>query len=144
MFKQEDILKMLQEGQDADTIVKSFTDAVNGAINEKAQLDAQANAATKEKIAAAQGVIDTVLDFIEEFYPDAYSDTIRDALTGEELVDTIDEAIEQFAAIKPLLDMVGALEGSDIPKAIKPAVKVGNPSAAGDPLAAFLKANGLN
>ena len=58
MVKQEDILKMLQEGADAGELAQQFADALNAAIAEK-------NAQATQKVAKMQAIIDESFDFIE-------------------------------------------------------------------------------
>ena len=71
MVNQNDILKALQEGQDADTIAQQMTDALNAAIAQKKKIDAdkaKTEAARKEQI--MQDILNSIFDFIDEFYPD--------------------------------------------------------------------------
>lgn len=63
MFKYEDILAMMQNGQSAEFIAKSFTDALNKAISED-----EAQKKAKQKYADAEVVYDTVYDFLSRYY----------------------------------------------------------------------------
>ena len=54
MVKQEDILKMLQEGADAGELAQQFADALNAAIAEKNAADAKKNAQATQKVAKNQ------------------------------------------------------------------------------------------
>ena len=95
MYNINDILAQLQSGQSADEIAKSFTDALNAAIQKQNEADAR----RKAKISDMANLIDDIIDFISKYYPevlpeDADLDISEDAVT--ELIDELDTAIPQL------------------------------------------------
>lgn len=136
MVNQNDILKALQEGQDAGALAQQFADALNGAIAQKNKSDEMArqkaaeqrqNAVRKESM--LQGIIDDMLDFIDEFYPDfKVPGEMEKELTADKLIEAMDAAAAQvnelMSSIKDLEAITGNINESDS-------------------IAAFLKAQGL-
>ena len=100
-----DILAQLQGGQSAEEIAKSFTDALNAAI----QKQNEATARRKAKISDMANLIDDIINFISEYYPevlpeDADLDISEDAVA--ELIDELDTAIPQLtSALKDLEEL---------------------------------------
>ena len=95
MYNMNDILAQLQSGQSAEEIAKSFTDALNAAIQKQNEADAR----RKAKISDMANLIDDIIDFISKYYPevlpeDADLDISEDAIT--ELIDELDTAIPQL------------------------------------------------
>ena len=135
MFKQEDILKQLQQGADAGAIAKQFTDALNAAIAQKNAEDAAKNQRFAEKVAKMQAIVDEVFDYIDEFYPEfAVPAEARKEVTGEAIVDAMEQAKQEVA------ELTAFLKNHQKPKMnIKPAA----PTAKADAIADFLRANGL-
>jgi hypothetical protein len=135
MFRQEDILKKLQEGADAGAIANEFANALNAAIAQKNAEDAAKNQRIAEKVARAQAIIDEVFDFIDEFYPEfSVPVDARKELTGEGLVDTMEQAKQEVAQLTQFMK-----NHQKPTMKIKPAA----PTAKADAIAEFLKANGL-
>ena len=95
MFKSEDILARLQNGQDAGAIAHEFTNALNKAIAEQS-----AAQECQEKIVGAQAILNDAFNFVDEFYPDfKIPKEVRDSLSGASLVEIMDEAaaeVKQF------------------------------------------------
>lgn len=95
MYNMNDILAQLQGGQSAEEIAKSFTDALNAAIQKQNEADAR----RKAKISDMANLIDDIIDFIREYYPevlpeDADLDISEDDVA--ELIDQLDTAIPQL------------------------------------------------
>lgn len=132
MFKQEDILRQLQEGVEAGALAQQFTDALNAAIAQKKAEDAAKNQRIAEKVARMQAIVDEMFDFIDEFYPEfAVPVEARNEITGESLVDTMEQAKQEIAQLTQFMK--------------KPTVKIkpAAPTVKADAIAEFLKANGL-
>lgn len=127
MFRAEDILAQLQTGQDADSIAKEFTIALNKAVQENA-----AQNRFNEKVAFMDGIIEDLFDFIEEFYPDMEVAEARAEVDAVELVKSFDAAYKDVVQLKSILKM------RDAARRPKPNVTISN-----DGIDAFLKANNL-
>ena len=97
MYNMNDILAQLQGGQSAEEIAKSFTDALNAAI----QKQNEATARRKAKISDMANLIDDIVNFINKYYPevlpeDADLDISEDDVA--ELIDELDTAIPQLTS----------------------------------------------
>ena len=140
MVRQEDILKMLQEGADAETIAQQFTDALNGAIAEKNAADAKKNARVAQKVAKMQAIIDEIFDFIDEYYPDIKAPKeMREEVTAEAVIDEMDQAAEE---IKQIVSFTKTLKNDPFFQRIMEDKPARNKFSR-DPIADFLEANGL-
>lgn len=135
MFRQEDILRQLQEGVEAGALAQQFTDALNAAIAQKKAEDAAKNQRIAEKVARMQAIVDEMFDFIDEFYPEfAVPAELRNEVTGESIVDTMEQAKQEVA------QLTSFMQNRQKPTMkIKPAA----PTVKADAIAEFLKANGL-
>ena len=152
MINQNDIFTALQNGEDPEAIANSFTDALNAAIKQKAEADAELKAkkaenARQEKLDFAASLIEDIMDFLEEFYPDIYDEDMRNAAAEhpEMLVDAFDQAEAEVKRMKPLFNelerLISALDNdSDGDKNVKP---TSIPTPARNPIEDFLKMNGL-
>lgn len=97
MYNINDILAQLQSGQSADEIAKSFTDALNAAIQKQNRADAR----RKAKISDMTGLIEDVIDFISEYYPEVMPKDMDLDITEADvavLIDELDAAIPQLAS----------------------------------------------
>ena len=100
MYNINDILAQLQSGQSADEIAKSFTDALNAAI-QKQNEQTKANERRKAKICDMTNLIEDVFDFISEYYPEVMpKDMDLDITEAEvaELIDELDTTIPQLVS----------------------------------------------
>lgn len=141
MVKQEDILKALQEGADAQTMAQQFADALNAAIAQKNALDAKKNAEVKEKMAHMNAIIEEVFDFVEKYYPEFHIlKDARDQVTAEAIVDAMDQAVEEAKELNKLFKALEARhqKAENVKPAVTP-IKGADPDA----IANFLKAQGL-
>lgn len=93
MYNMNDILAQLQGGQSAEEIAKSFTDALNAAIQKQNEVDAR----RKAKISDMANLIDDIIDFISEYYPEVLPED-ADLDISE---DDVAELIDQIDAAKP-------------------------------------------
>lgn len=164
MYTKADILAALQNGEDPTKLANDFAAALNDAIAEKEKEDAKAAAET-DKRNRADALCELTLDFLEDYYPDIYDEEMRDQLTGELLIDAIDNAAKELNVIKDNLDALEALFAdvfeahqpeekktstiyNDIEPMVhqpkKPVKKVKVKLQEGlDPIMSFLKDNGL-
>ena len=152
MINQNDIFTALQNGEDPEAIANKFTDALNAAIKQKAEADAELKAkkaenTRQEKLDFAASLIEDIMDFLEEFYPDVYDEDMRNAATEhpEMLVDAFDQAEAEVKRMKPLFNelerLISALDNDgDSDKNLKPTPI---PTPVRNPIEDFLKMNGL-
>lgn len=111
MYTKEEILEMLQNGQEAEDLAQGFIDALNAAIKQKEEIDKAAAIAEKEKKLIRQekeeivaGILDVIFGYIEEYYPKVYSEEIYEQLIAPEVVDAMDEAYEEICNFTNALD----------------------------------------
>lgn len=139
MFRQEDILKQLQQGADAGALAQQFTDALNAAIAQKNAEDAAKNKKIAEKVARMQAIVDELFDFIDEFYPDLkVPEDIKAQVNGEMIVDAMEQAMDEVAQITEFM------KNHNVQLQKAPTQRrVAAPTAKADAIADFLRANGL-
>lgn len=100
MYNINDILAQLQSGQSADEIAKSFTDALNAAI-QKQNEQKKADARRKAKISDMTNLAEAIIDFISEYYSEVMpKDMDLDITEADvaELIDELDTAIPQLVS----------------------------------------------
>ena len=107
MYNMNDILAQLQGGQSADQIAKSFTDALNAAI-QKQNEQSVANARRQAKIIDMADLIEDLVDFISEYYPEVLPEDVDLEITEEDVAGLIDEL---DAAVPQLVQLTSALKG---------------------------------
>ena len=107
MYSVDNLLAQLKNGESADSIAKSFSDALNEAIalqkEEKSKEDIKA-----KKIEKMTGIMQLVIDFISEFYPEvAENIDINSWAVDENLVkETINEMDKLVAEANSLLALL--------------------------------------
>lgn len=111
MYTKEEILEMLQNGQEAEDLAQGFIDALNAAIKQKEEIDKAAEKAKKEKmkcrsekILIMEDILNMIFVFIKTYYPEVYNETIYDELTATDVVDAMDEAYEEICNFTNALD----------------------------------------
>ena len=140
MVEQKEILKMLQEGADAGELAQQFADALNAAIAEKNAEDAKNNAQATQKVAKMQAIINEIFNFIDEYYPDMkVPKEVREEVTAESVIDTMDQAVDE---IKQLVSLTKTLKNDPFFQKVMEDKPARN-KISRDPIADFLKANGL-
>ena len=140
MVEQKEILKMLQEGADAGELAQQFADALNAAIAEKNAEDAKKNAQATQKVTKMQAIINEIFDFIDEYYPDMkVPKEVREEVTAESVIDTMDQAVDE---IKQLVSLTKTLKNDPFFQKVMEDKPARN-KISRDPIADFLKANGL-
>lgn len=131
MFKVEDILARLHNGEDVDAIAKEMTDALNDA-NDQFQKEKEAEAAEAEhkelqKLADLQTILDLMHDFCIEYYCETDEDinTVHAAFATLD-AKSVDKMIEEAGAYavrmtemqKHFDSMFGGLFGTPIVKKV--------------------------
>ena len=100
MYNINDILAQLQSGKSADEIAKSFTDALNAAI-QKQNEQTKADERRKAKISDMTNLAEAIIDFISEYYSEVIpKDMDLDITEADvaELIDELDTAIPQLVS----------------------------------------------
>ena len=161
MYTKEEILEMLQNGQEAEDLAQGFIDSLNAAIKEKEELDKKAaevelaaKRVQKEKIEIVSGILDVIFGFLEEYYPKVYSEKAEQELTATEVVDAMDEAYADICKFTNALDdftkiLEEAVKDKDVKIEVKEIKKPEetneniNISNLLDPIEQFLKENHL-
>ena len=131
MYKMEDILTMLQEGQKPEDIANSFAAVLNSAIQEQKKIDSAAEREAN-KFADFSLVVDTAIAFIQDYYPElvvgdiTYTDEDLQRLLKEfdtmlpELV-KLDEMIKQLESVFAEEPTVKTFEKPEVKVRVKPA-----------------------
>lgn len=161
MYTKEEILEMLQNGQEAEDLAQGFIDALNAAIKQKEEIDKAAVIAEKEKKLIRKekeeivaGILDVIFGYIEEYYPEVYSEGIYEQLTAPEVVDAMDEAYEEICNFTNALDEFAKIleikpEEKNVkcePKEVKKPIKAEDFTTISDvldPIEKFLAENNL-
>lgn len=152
MFNQKDLLAALQNGENPEKIAQQFADALNGAIAQQkkdadeAKAKAEAAAKKEARIAAINGILDSVQEFIKEFYPDMYNPDMLSELSAIELDRAIEQAYEEtIAMMGPLQEIIKMRKQfeSQLGATPTPVAKSTAPKDADATLKAFLTRNGF-
>ena len=107
MYSVDNLLAQLKNGESADSIAKSFSDALNEAIalqkEEKSKEDIKA-----KKIEKMTGIIQLVIDFISEFYPEVAKNIDIDSWAVDEnlVKETVNEMDKLVAEANSLLALL--------------------------------------
>ena len=128
MYKMEDILTMLQEGQKPEDIANSFAAVLNSAIQEQKKIDSAAEREAN-KLADFSLVVDTAVTFIQDYYPELVSGDIT--YTDEDLQRLLKEFDTMLPELVKLDNMIKQIESAlaeePAPKTVR--VKPARPSA---------------
>lgn len=142
MYNINDILAQLQSGKSADEIAKSFTDALNAAI-QKQKEQSKADARRKAKISDMTNLAEAIIDFISEYYSEVIpKDMDLDITEADvaELIDELDTAIPQLvSAFKDFEELIGTTKKHPTTKKSPEAKDF----SFGDAMEEFFKQNGL-
>ena len=142
MYNVEDILARLQNGESADAIAQSFTDALNNAIQKKKEEDA-IKTAYNEKVERLTTVIDEVLSFVEDFYPEFIPEDADIEITTEEIegiIAAFDTYMPKYAALTQSMAELEKLCSKPSRATSKTNVKIATNN---DAITSFLRSNGL-
>lgn len=119
MYSVDNLLAQLKNGESADSIAKSFSDALNEAIAIQKE-EKNKESIKAKKIEKMTDIMHLVIDFVKEFYPevaknvDIESWTVDESLV-KETIDEMDKVISETNSILALLQPR---------KSVKPASKV--------------------
>lgn len=109
MYTTDEILKMLNDGQDPEAIAKSFTNALNDALKSKQKADEEKEKAEKlaaTKLKDAEALADHFNAFVDIYYP-----TIADNNTGEQIVKALDSIVKTSEQLDKINDMINKAFG---------------------------------
>ena len=134
MFNMEDILARLQNGETPEAIADSFTNALNGAVQEQAKQDA-ARKKEDEKLADAQAIVDRVLDFLDKWYPEV--GTCGTVVDAADVLEVLDQMIPELTAMTKLLAKLDKV----LDEPVK--VKVKSAQCPSDPFKAFFESHNI-
>ena len=127
MFKVEDILARLHNGEDVDAIAQEMTDALNDA-NDQFQKEEEAKKGKElQKLADLQSILDAMHDFCIEYYCDDAEDinTVHAAFATLD-AKSVDKMIEEAGAYavkmaemqKHMDTLLGGLFGTPVVKKV--------------------------
>ena len=111
MFKKEDILARLQNGETADSIAQEMANALNEAQAEKNVLDAEIAAKEKEEarvLNAKRAAVDNMLDAVADYLVAAgEGDLIEDLkeIKTDKVIELLDGSIEMAKSLEKLKDL---------------------------------------
>lgn len=153
MYNMEELLAQLQGGHSADEIAKSFTTALNAAI-QKQNEEAAAASRRQDKIEGMMCLIEDFVDYIQEYYPEVLPEDLDLEVTDAdvaELIDELDAAIPQLvqltSALKGLEELVekpvGTVKATMKRPGAKPVTFEAKEVTFGDAMEKFFKQNGL-
>ena len=130
MYNVETILSLLNEGQSADDIAKSFTEMLNKAVQEKKKEETLKS----QKLIDMKGILEDILLYINTYFPNVLPEV-------KEIEDKdVNEIMKAFDEIVPELETIaGFLRSAPVRKVkITPSSKV-----ADDIIKDFLKLHNL-
>lgn len=134
MFNMEDILARLQNGETPEAIADSFTNALNGAVQEQAKQDA-ARLKENEKLADAQAIVDMTCDFLDKWYPEV--GTAGQCVDAADVLEVLDQVIPELTAMTKLLAKLDKVLDEPVKVKVKAAQR---PS---DPFKAFFESHNI-
>lgn len=113
-FNFDTILASLREGQNADSIAKAMSDALNSA-NKAYEAEKKAKEAAEKKLAEDKAareaakieILDEILDDFHDWYAEYYSGYTSplESVTAEDFIDLIDSSREFASNFFSLLDI---------------------------------------
>jgi glycine cleavage system protein P-like pyridoxal-binding family len=111
MLDKNEVLTRLQNGEDPQKLAETIASSLNETIMEyeKAEKQKRLEAAiAKQKANDAQKVIDITLGFLETYYPQLVNDTVKEEVTGDVLIQLIDESVEEINAVNSEIEKLKA------------------------------------
>jgi len=99
MLDKNEVLTRLQNGEDPQKLAETIANSLNEAIMQYEQKEKQKRleaAKARQKANDAQKVIDVTLGFLETYYPQLVNDTVKEEVTGDVLIQLIDESVEEI------------------------------------------------
>ena len=138
MYNSDTILSLLQNGHSAEDIAKSFTDALNSAIQEQKAAE-NAKAVASQKHADMKNIIEEVLLFFSTYYPEFIPEV--EEVSDEdiaEFIELIDEAVPDVA------ELVKSLKSLTFPApTTKRKITVKRTNSVDDAIDTFLRTHNL-
>ena len=133
MYNAETIMSLLNEGMTAEEIAKSFTEALNKAVQEKKEADSLKN----HKHADMKSLLEDVLIYINTYHPNILPEVKEiDDDDVDELIKAFDDVVPQLETLADMVKELPAVRKVKIKTA--PSVKV-----ADDIIKDFLKLHNL-
>ena len=142
MYDMKDILDRLDAGASAQDIANEFVDALNSAVQEqKATAQREEEKKSRAQLDDATKLRDTFVSYLSKYHPALAEATAAELAEwkGEDVIKTFDKAEK---------DLMPIIEMSKMIQKAKKNVNTGKQDkaargATGDPIADFLKSNGL-
>lgn len=109
MYSVEDILAMLNKGEDPEKIAQTFADSLNQAIDQKKKAEEEAKKKAEaekklyeeEKKEWLQDILDEMYEWFCEYYP---SFGLQEAIKAEEVMPMLDETMESVKVLNKLFE----------------------------------------
>lgn len=149
MYNYDDIMARLRAGEDSEVIAKEMVDTLNRANKDFVDEQNKVSAVAAQKAEMVEDMLEMIEDYVRQFHAknpivEMFDGIDRDTLDVNELVASIDEAIDQYAVMANLMNSIKA----DLGKAMDARLASHKPTSGKitpnpDALGAFLKANGL-
>lgn len=142
MYDMKDILDRLNAGASAQDIANEFVDALNSAVQEqKATAQREEEEKARVKLDDATKLRDTFVSYLSKYHPTLAAAAAEEFAewNGEDVIKTLDRVEKD---LMPIIEMSKKLQE------VKKNVNTGKQDkaargAAGDPIADFLRSNGL-
>lgn len=142
MYDMKDILDRLNAGTSAQDIANEFVDALNSAVQEqKATAQREEEKKTRAKLEDATKLRDVFISYLSKYHPTLAEATAAELAEwkGEDVIKTFDKAEKD---LMPIIEMSKKLQ--ELHKNMNTAKQdKAARGATGDPIADFLKSNGL-
>lgn len=133
MYSVENIMSLLHEGMTAEEIAKSFTEALNKAVQEKKEIDTR----KYQKHADMKSLLEDVLIYINTYHPNVLPEV------KEVDDDDVDELIKAFDDVVPQLETLADMV-KELPAVRKVKIRTApSAQAADDIIKDFLKLHNL-
>jgi hypothetical protein len=141
MYNSDTILSLLQNGHSAEDIAKSFTDALNSAIQEQKAAES-AKAAASQKHADMKNILEEVLLFFSTYYPELIPEV--EEISNEEIAEFIDLIDEAVPDIVELVKSLKSLQSLTFPApTAKRKITVKRTNSVDDAINTFLRTHNL-
>lgn len=141
MYNNDTILSLLQNGHSAEDIAKSFTDALNNAIQEQ-KAAKKAKAAASQKHADMKNIIEEVLLFFSTYYPEFIPEV--EEVSDEDIAEFIDLIDEAVPDIVELVKSLKSLQSLTFPApTAKRKITVKRTNSVDDAINTFLRTHNL-
>ena len=141
MYNSDTILSLLQNGHSAEDIAKSFTDALNSAIQEQKAAE-KAKEAASQKHADMKNFLEEALLFFSTYYPELIPEAKE--IDDEEIAEFIELIDEAVPDIVELIKSLRGLQSLTFPApTTKRKITVKRTNSVDDAINTFLKTHNL-